>query len=134
MHSRVIYQYSDVYPDPIVVVPNGFETIMVDGQTYYYSEGVFYQQIGDQLVAIQPVFGAVVDSIPQDYQIVMADGEHYLVTGGVYYQRVDQGFEVVAPPRLRSRMISAIIAAHWVTRGAMGGWPWALSVLRSPQI
>ena len=97
-HSRVIYQYSDVDPDPIVIVPNGFETIMVDGQTYYYSEGVFYQKIGDQLVAIQPVFGAVVDSIPQDYQIVMADGTHYLFTKGVFYQRVDQGFEVVAPP------------------------------------
>ena len=27
-----------------------------------------------------------------------------------------------------------VVSAHWVTRGAMGGWPWALSVLRSPQI
>ena len=97
-HSRVIYQYSDVDPDPIVVVPDGFETVVVDGQAYYYSDGVFYQQWGGQIQAISPVLGAVVDSIPTDYQIVMADGTHYLFTKEVFYQRVDQGFEVVAPP------------------------------------
>ena len=68
------------------------------GKFIYYNRGVFYQQISNQLTAIPPVLGAVVDSIPEDYQIVMADGVHYLFTGGVYYQRVDQGFEVVAGP------------------------------------
>lgn len=97
-HSRVVFPYSDVDLDPIAVVPDGFETVTVDGQVYYYNDGVFYQQVGDQLAAIPPVLGAVVDSIPTDYQIVMADGTHYLFTRGVYYQRVDEGFEVVEPP------------------------------------
>jgi hypothetical protein len=88
--------YADV--DTGFVVPEGFENIVVDGQTYYYNDGIFYQQVGNQLTAVPPVLGAVVDYIPDDYQIVMADGAHYLVTGGVYYQRVDQGFEVVQPP------------------------------------
>ena len=97
-HSRVVFPYSDVDPDPIAVMPDGFETVIVDGQAYYYNDGVFYQQVGGQLTAIPPVLGAVVDYIPQDYQIVMADGTHYLFTRGVYYQRVDEGFEVVEPP------------------------------------
>lgn len=95
-HADVIFPYSDV--DINVTVPDTFEAIIVDGQTYYYNEGVFYQQIGGQLEVIPPVLGAVVDYILQDYQIVMADGGHYLFTGGVFYQRVDQGFEVVQPP------------------------------------
>ena len=80
------------------VVPDGFETVNYNGETFYYNQGVFYQEVDNQLTAIPPVLGAVVDSIPQDYQIAMMDGVHYLVTGGVYYQSVDQGFEVVQPP------------------------------------
>ena len=95
-HAGVIFPDSDV--DTGFTVPDGFEAIVADGQPYYYNEGVFYQEIDDQLVAIPPVLGAVVGYIPEDYQIVMSDGTHYLFTGGVYYQRVDQGFEVVQPP------------------------------------
>lgn len=95
-HVDVILPYADV--DSPFVVPDGFETVMVNGETFYYNQGVFYQQVGDQLTAIPAVLGAVVDNIPEDYQIVMADGVHYLFTGGVYYQRVDQGFEVVEAP------------------------------------
>ena len=95
-HVRVPFPYTDV--DTGFTVPDGFETVMVNGETFYYNQGVFYQEVDDQLTAIPAVLGAVVDNIPQDYQIVMADGDHYLVTGGVYYQRVDQGFQVVQPP------------------------------------
>jgi hypothetical protein len=98
-HVNVIFPYSDV--DLPFIVPGGFEAVMVNGETFYYNQGVFYQQVGAQLVAIPAVPGAVVDSIPEDYQIVMADGVHYLFTGGVYYQRVDQGFEVVQPPDIQ---------------------------------
>jgi len=98
-HIEVPFPYADVSDvDSTFTVPDGFETVMVNGETFYYNQGIFYQQVGEQLTAIPAVLGAVVDSIPQDYQIVMVDGDHYLVTGGVYYQRVDQGFEVVQPP------------------------------------
>jgi len=83
---------------PATVVPDDLEEVVVDGQTYFYSEGVFYQQEGDQLVAIGAVVGAVVDYLPPDYQMVMADGINYFVWGGVYYQRLAEGFEVVVPP------------------------------------
>lgn len=96
-HIEVPFPYADVDTSSFSV-PDGFETVMVNGETFYYDRGIFYQQVGSQLVAIPPVLGAVVDSIPQDYEIVMADGVHYLYTGGVYYQRVDQGFAVVVPP------------------------------------
>lgn len=95
-YDRIDIPYADV--DVPFTVPDGFEAIVVDGQAYYYNNGVFYQQVGDQLAVIPAVLGAVVDYIPNDYQIIMEDGVHYLFTGGVYYQRVDQGFEVVQPP------------------------------------
>jgi hypothetical protein len=97
-HARVAFPYSDIDTDPVAVVPDGFEAVIVDGQAYFYNDGVFYQQVAGQLAAIPPVLGAVVDSIPNDYQIVMADGTHYLFTRGVFYKRVDEGFEVVEPP------------------------------------
>jgi hypothetical protein len=104
-HDAHYYGFDEVvvpFPEvaPSFTVPDGFALVMVNGETFYYNDGSFYQQVGDQLTAIPAVPGAVVDSIPQDYQIVMADGVHYLVTRGVYYQRVDEGFEVVQPPVL----------------------------------
>jgi len=99
-HVDVVFPYSDV--DAAFAEPDGFEVVMVNGETFYYNQGVFYQQVGHQLTAIPAVLGAVVDSIPEDYQIVMADGVHYLFTGGIYYQRVDRGFEVVEGPNVAS--------------------------------
>jgi len=83
---------------PAIALPDGLETIVVDGQTFFYSDGIFYQEVADQLTVIPPVLGAVVDSIPQDYQLVMADGVNYFYAEGVFYQRLEQGFEVVQPP------------------------------------
>ncbi len=83
---------------PDFSVPNGFEAIVVDGQTYFYAEGVFYQQSADQLVPIPPVVGAVVDYIPEGYVVITADGINYLFVRGIYFERVAQGFEVVVPP------------------------------------
>lgn len=94
--AQVIYPIADVSTD--FVVPDGFSTVIVNGETFYYNQGAFYQQVGNTLEAIPAVTGAIVDYIPQDYQIVMVNGVHYLVTGGVYYQRVEQGFMVVEPP------------------------------------
>lgn len=95
-------QDNDGFPyvtaSPTIDLPDGLETIVVDGQTFFYSDGIFYQEAADQLTVIPPVLGAVVDSIPEDYQVVMVDGINYLYTEGVYYQRVTQGFEVVQPP------------------------------------
>jgi len=95
-HAPIIYPYADI--DTTFVVPDGFEAVIVNGETFYYNDGSFYQEVGNELTAIPAVLGAVVDSIPTDYQIVMAGSDHYLFTRGVFYQRVDQGFEVVQAP------------------------------------
>lgn len=98
-HIEGDLNYYNAVPVPVVAaVPDDLEEVVVDGQTYFYSEGVFYQQQGDQLVTIGAVVGAVVDYLPPGYQIVMADGVNYFVWGGVYYERLAEGFEVVVPP------------------------------------
>ncbi len=96
-HPVIAFPIADV--DTGFWVPDGFEVVIYNGETFYYKDGSFYQQVGNQLTAIPAVLRAVVDHIPTDYEIVMAnDGVHYLFTHGVYYQRVDQGFEVVPGP------------------------------------
>jgi hypothetical protein len=94
----IIVESPTMVVNPEVAVPEGFETLEVNGQTFYYYGGAFYQYIEGQLTVIPAVLGAVVDAIPQDYQIVMADGVNYCVWGGVYYQRLMEGFQVVEPP------------------------------------
>ena len=95
--APVLYQIADVTPS--FVVPYGFEALIVNGETFYYNQGAFYQLVGNTLETIPAVLGAIVDNIPQDYQIITTDnGAHYLYTSGVYYQRVDQGFMVVQAP------------------------------------
>jgi len=85
---------------PATAVPDRFETVDVNGETYYYNNGFFYQLIDDQLTAVPASLGAVVSSVPQGCQIVVADGVNYFVWGGIYYKQMDQGFEVVEPPQL----------------------------------
>jgi len=90
------FNYSDL--TPAFTVPDGFESVTVDGQSYYYNNGIFYQQDGNQLITIPPVLGAIVNDIPQDYVVISADGVNYLFTSGIYFVRTDDGFQVVQPP------------------------------------
>lgn len=95
--------YSLTFSRPLETLPSGFVTINVGDETFYYSNGIFYQKIiRDQKYAVAPApVGAVVFRIPKGYQYVMMDGKAYYMYKGVYYKRVLEGYKVIYPPLIR---------------------------------
>jgi hypothetical protein len=92
--------YPYVLSQPVEVLPHGFITIGVGEETYYYSNGVFYQMVmrEQKYVAVPPPIGAVVFTIPQGYLLMLIDGVSYYQYEGVYYKRVLEGYKVIYPP------------------------------------
>jgi hypothetical protein len=94
--------YPNVLGPLIDNLPQGFITITIGlGQeTYYYSNGVFYQKTvrEQKYVMVPPPIGAVVFSIPQGYQFMLIDGASIYENEGVYYRRVLDGYRVIFPP------------------------------------
>jgi len=92
--------YPPVLSHPIDILPQGFITIRVGDETYYYSNGFFYQKVirDQQYVVVPPPIGGVVFSIPQGYQLMLINDMSYYVYQGVYYKRVLEGYKVIYPP------------------------------------
>lgn len=92
--------YPYVVSQPIDNLPEGFITIGVGRETYYYSDGVFYQKVNrlQKYVVVPPPIGGIVFSIPQGYQLVLIHGVAYYEYGGTFYKQVLNGYKVIYPP------------------------------------
>lgn len=92
--------YPYVLSQPINILPQGFVTINVGDDTFYYCNGVFYQRImrDQKYVIVPPPIGAVVFNIPQGYELMFMDGLTYYEYQGVYYKRTLAGYKVIYPP------------------------------------
>lgn len=99
--NQVYYPpYPYVLSQPIDNLPQGFITIGVGIETYYYCDGVFYQKVirEQKYVIVPPPIGAVVFNIPQGYQLMLIDGVTYYEYQGVFYKHVLDGYRVIYPP------------------------------------
>ncbi len=94
------YEYSSVLSQPIDVLPQGYITVFVNGNTYFYCDGMFYQRdVREQkYVVVPPPIGAVIYDMPTGYQLMIFQGKTFYEYNGVYYQRTLTGFRVIEPP------------------------------------
>ena len=92
--------YPYVLSRPIDNLPQGFITITVGYDSYYYANGFFYQKImrDQKYVMVPPPIGAVVITIPQGYDLMLINGASYYEYKDVYYKRVLEGYRVTYPP------------------------------------
>ena len=92
--------YPDVLSQPIDILPQGFTTISMGDDTYYYCRGVFYQKtvMEQKYVIVPPPVGAIVSDIPVGYELMLINGMIYYEYQGVYYKRVLEGYGVIFPP------------------------------------
>jgi len=102
--SQELNQGNRLYPyvlsPPIDNLPQGFVTLRVDQETYYYDNGIFFQKIIREhaYIIVPPPIGAVVFTIPQGYSLMLIDGVSLYEIKGVYYRRVLEGYKVIYPP------------------------------------
>jgi hypothetical protein len=73
----------------ISILPFGYYPFYFGEDRYFYNNGFFYQQYGNndyQIVA--PPIGAEVNQLPSGAKSIMIDGVQYYELNGVYYQPV----------------------------------------------
>jgi uncharacterized protein DUF6515 len=74
----------------------GYIQIFVSGTPYYYDDGIYYQQQGQDYQEVYPPVGADVQELPDGAIEIDAGNLAYYYAGGAFYVQQDGGF-VIAP-------------------------------------
>ena len=72
--------------------------IFVGNAPYFYDDGIYYQQIGDEYQAIYPPVGAIIQELPDGAIEVYAGNVAYYYAGGAFYVQQAGGFVIAPPP------------------------------------
>jgi hypothetical protein len=81
-----------------VPLPNGYASVYVGPNHYYYHHGVFYHPGPHGYYVVHAPYGCVVPVLPPHYVSAYYGGVPYYTYGGVYYQSAPGGYVVVNPP------------------------------------
>ncbi len=81
-------------------LPSTYETVYIQGEPYYYSQGAYYAPSGNEgYTIVAPPTGAIVSTLPPDATEVQVGGQLLYQAGNVYYQSINyngqQMFQVV---------------------------------------
>jgi hypothetical protein len=74
----------------------GYVQLFVGGSPYYYDDGIYYQQAGDDYQEVYPPVGASITSLPDGAFEIDAGNITYYYAGGAFYVQQGGGF-VIAP-------------------------------------
>jgi len=74
----------------------GYLRLLVNNVPYYYDDGIYYQQEGDDYQEVYPPVGADIPQPPDGAVEIDAGGIAYYYAGGAFYVEQDGGF-VIAP-------------------------------------
>jgi len=76
----------------------GYVQLSVGGAPYYYDDGIYYQQVGNDYQAVYPPVGANVVELPNGAIEIVAGNLAYYYAGGAFYVQQAGGFVIAAPP------------------------------------
>lgn len=93
--------------DTVTVLPKRYRTVDVDGSSYYYSGGTYYQPRGSSYVVVnRPVmaattkytYGTPVTTLPSRYNTVRYRNKNYYHSDGRYYRPRGSSYVTVRDP------------------------------------
>ncbi len=93
--------------DTVTVLPKRYRTVDVDGRTYYYSKGTYYQPRGSSYVVVNRPFrastktytyGDYYDTLPNRYQTIRYGNRRYYYADGRYYSPRGSRYITVRDP------------------------------------
>jgi hypothetical protein len=73
--------------------------LVVNGAPYFYDDGIYYQQTGDDYQEVYPPVGADIPQLPDGAIEIDAGNLAYYYAGGAFYVQEGDGF-VIAPTPL----------------------------------
>ena len=74
----------------------GYVQLFVNGAPYYYDDGIYYQQAGNDYQEVYPPVGADVQELPDGAVEIEAGNLTYYYAGGAFYVQQGGGF-IIAP-------------------------------------
>ncbi len=76
----------------------GYVQLFVNGAPYYYDDGIYYQQAGNDYQEVYPPVGADVQELPDGTIEIGAGNLTYYYAGGAFYVQQDGGFAIAPTP------------------------------------
>jgi len=76
----------------------GFISLFVSGVPFFYDDGIYYQQDGDDYQEVYPPVGAEIVQPPDGAIEIDADSSVYYYAGGAFYVQQDGGFVIIPAP------------------------------------
>ena len=81
-----------VFPD------RKYKRVLFNSAHYLFHAGIFYRQIGDELIIVNAPDGLIIDSLPHSNSIVVINDRRYYVVNGTYFIKVKSGYKVTKKP------------------------------------
>ena len=76
----------------------GYRPVFVNGASYYYNDGIYYQQAGSGYQEVYPPVGVDIPELPGGAIGIEAGNLDYYYAGGAFYVQQNGGFVITAPP------------------------------------
>ena len=76
----------------------GYLRIFVGNAPFFYDDGIFFQQTGDDYQEVYPPVGAVIPELPDGAIEIVAGNLVYYYAGGAIYVQQNGGFVIAPPP------------------------------------
>ena len=77
---------------------NGYLRVYVGSSPYFYDDGIYYQQLGEDYQVVYPPVGVLIPELPDGtIEISTSNGIYYYVAGAFYVQQAG-GFVIAVPP------------------------------------
>ncbi len=94
-HNRYYARRGTTFP----ALPGGSTGVTLDGENYFYHDGVWFRRLDGRYVVIEPPIGIVAPILPPVYVSLSIGGAAYYYANEVFYARAPgQGYGVVPPP------------------------------------
>jgi hypothetical protein len=87
-----------VFGSRLHVLSKGYIQLLVNGVSYFYYGGIYYQQVGDDYQEIYPPVGAFVQDVPPGAIEIDAENIIYYYACGAFYVQQDEGFVIMPTP------------------------------------
>ena len=97
VHRRQ-YWHGFVYGSRHHSLREGFFPLLVNGLSYFFDGGIYFQQVGNDYQEVYPPIGAIIPALPDGAIELVAGNLVYYYACGAFYVQQNGGFCIAAPP------------------------------------
>lgn len=98
MRNDAFYRDYPEVGSTVAGLSQGTTRATLDDETYFFQDGVWYQESNPGYVVVDPPTGISVPSLPAGYATIQVGDTVYFYSTGIYYVATLTGYEVTLAP------------------------------------